>query len=1630
MAQDSSVPRGSNPFNQEAARALGKWRERLLDLSQRNPLLHFWRSRGTKIRIAHPELDQLYQALVLREKRLTFPKPTDQLLQLAEFGSSDDLTDGRDLRESPGDIRVDYATGSARDVIALQQKLRRLRDNARVALEEEGVNTLYVALGLLQWREPESAETEVAPLVLVPASIHHKLGQAYELSCYEPDPRSNPVLAYWLKQSFALSLPDFEPYSGISDGHFDLDGYFESVRSATAPLGWQVLEEAWVAHFSFEKLVMYDDLGQPGTEVAIAEHPVLGALVQAREYERRPLPAEISDPATAYDRHDLFPVLDADLSQLEVLAQARAGNSLAVEGPPGTGKSQTITNLIADAIRSGKTVLFVSEKRAALEVVRRRLQECGLDRLCLELHSHRTGRGSLAEEVNAALEGCLEAAPSPQVNAFRRRSALRKQLDEYVSELHRPRGAAGLTAFKVHGDLAKLALVPSIDAEMPSSALDIDGDQEQRMLERLRAIQETGVWDREADHPWRGAAPTQPLVLVRRALEASLRQLIDGLAELLRSQDEAKDALGDFVTARSVEDLGQVLDRLSVLANPPSPVRSALRARRDGNPMRPEEICSMLLELGADGRLLTDYRLRYSRWWRRLGPGYWKASRRVRASVGRRLPWREALAVLTAAQAYGDVLRSVAEGGDSAAEGVGNPASTGLSDGGNVTVSVLVWVGMSVLDHGTSRLPADVVLELVRRPGAVVSAAHELLERLKAIQGKIQASLEELSKLFPDGLDGIHLNSMALADLRDRAVTCQQNLASYDEWRNYWNAIQKAAEEGLRPFLKAARDRRIAGEHLEKAFLRALRQHWLQEVYSESPILRDFDRANHERQVREFAQLDRSLVKQARDLVLQVAYERQEPVRIAAGYLSESGRPSRGRPGQDEGIPELKKQIGLLCREVAKKRRRLPIRRMLPEIADLVSLLKPCLLMSPLSVATYLPRGRFRFDLVIFDEASQVLPEDAVGAILRAQQAVIFGDSKQLPPTPFFRRVLDDGSEDADEGEVGGDVEGFESILDLAKGALPKRSLRWHYRSKDERLIAFSNERFYRESPLITFPGPDLSADSTGVRLIVARDGRWETGSKRNLPEARRVVDLVREHLQQRPERSLGVIALGLSQAEAIDMELQRTLVGSPELAERLEGQGREPFFVKNLENVQGDERDEIILSIGYGPLTPGGPVPLRFGPINQEGGERRLNVAITRARYRTTVVSSFDPEALLRAPEALRRPGPRYLQEYLLYAKRQGRPAVSPNVDPRRLPESEFEEAVREALEACGYQVDAQVGQSGYRIDLAVRDPDRPDRYVLAIECDGATYHSSLAARDRDRLRQEQLEALGWRFHRIWSTDWIRNQGSALERVIQAIEKARRARAGELAGPPPTGAQQAWSGREQGAMVAAAEPRRTPGWSPASDKQPDTGDEEPEETERAPSLMPAPLELPVLRSESRRSPPSLLRGEPSSLSRPLPDPRQAPAKEVREALRSLIEEEGPLNMRLLLRLYVERCPSLQRAGRIVAGQLKRALWELRRSREVVIEDELGDRSLESQVVRLVGTPAVVKRPRRDRDLFEIPPSELSLVMARLAGPSAMEEVVFRALLQHYGFTRLTTARRKHLAMVRRIKPHIRGTNT
>lgn len=456
-------------------------------------------------------------------------------------------------------------------------------------------------------------------------------------------------------------------------------------------------------------------------------------------------------------------------------------------------------------------------------------------------------------------------------------------------------------------------------------------------------------------------------------------------------------------------------------------------------------------------------------------------------------------------------------------------------------------------------------------------------------------------------------------------------------------------------------------------------------------------------------------------------------------------------------------QEHLIKAEASKTRKHLPLRKVFAQAAEVLTAVCPCWMASPLSVSQLLDGGRQYFDFVIFDEASQVLPEDAVPAMLRGKGIVVAGDNKQLPPTNFFAAGDDD---DYAAEEESSSAEGFESLLDMMIPFVRSRYLDWHYRSRDEALINFSNRYLYQDR-LVTFPGPGgppviehvLAHQELGV------DGQEESSNS----EVRTVINLILEHARKRPTETLGVITMGIRHMNRVQAALDRELENHSNLHAFFDPNRNERFFVKNLERVQGDERDAIIISIGYG-KDRAGNLPLRFGPLLSSGGRRRLNVAITRSRQRLTLVSSFNhldiDVSKIRAGS-----GVELLRDYLQYAESNGKRLG--DVQLTTVPVNDFEADIFDVLSGQGLKLIPQVGASRFRIDMVAEHPQKPGRFVLAIECDGATYHSSYTARDRDRLRQQQLENLGWRFHRIWSTDWFLHKEDEVKRALIAFDKA-----------------------------------------------------------------------------------------------------------------------------------------------------------------------------------------------------------------------------------------------------------------
>jgi very-short-patch-repair endonuclease len=541
-------------------------------------------------------------------------------------------------------------------------------------------------------------------------------------------------------------------------------------------------------------------------------------------------------------------------------------------------------------------------------------------------------------------------------------------------------------------------------------------------------------------------------------------------------------------------------------------------------------------------------------------------------------------------------------------------------------------------------------------------------------------------------------------------------------------------------------DENIEPDHWRTTFDRVFDASLIDYAHRTRPVLAAFDRENHERLRNRYAGIDEGNVSSGGRRVLH--------------RLADTARARMN----DQAYREA---IDVVIKEASKSRNVMPIRLLTRRAFEAIRVLKPCWMMSPLAVSQYLPAGQV-FDLVVFDEASQMRPADAIPALTRGRQVVVVGDNKQLPPSNFFDNAINIESE-SDEDEDRADIADYESILDRCSSVVQQRMLRWHYRSRDESLIAFSNEHFY-DGRLVTFPTPAKRV-GLGVRLVKSASTYARGGTRQNRGEAADIAELAYHHARTRSNETLGIIAFSQAQQRAIEDALERMAESDPSTAVFFSGTRpvHERVFVKNLESVQGDERDVIILSVGYG-KDEDGKLSYNFGPLNRAGGGRRLNVAVTRAKNEMILVSSIDDRDL--DAEKCRDGGPFLIRSYLAYARAGGSSRGAVHATGRGV-DSPFEEDVRLVLTSAGHKVHLQVGASGYRIDLAVQHPEREGEYVLAVECDGATYHGTPTARDRDRLRDRTLQTFGWRIHRIWSRDWFRRRSDEIARLNDAIVRA-----------------------------------------------------------------------------------------------------------------------------------------------------------------------------------------------------------------------------------------------------------------
>ena len=762
--------------------------------------------------------------------------------------------------------------------------------------------------------------------------------------------------------------------------------------------------------------------------------------------------------------------------------------------------------------------------------------------------------------------------------------------------------------------------------------------------------------------------------------------------------------------------------------------------------------------IGADHRTAgrADWQSLYA--WLKLNYGALQQLSRLRDGIAKCLLQQEPPVpinrLITAARDAEQVNKLEREIGESTArmrESYGE-LFDGMATDWNAVLDALSWTGKLLAWLGES--PAlDELIAAVENVVTILPELDAYLPGSYASVRRFQTEDEYFLKAFsrPRFINGAEASS--LEHVGTLVQSWQDELPYLQDWLRFRYLENQFSQMRLSPALDALLVAQPPPNQIRRAFYKRLWGLWIDSVSAGETALLQFSGDFHNSQVERFRHLDQ----------LQMRYAKARLAAKLAEARPKSSWSSMGSP-----------EISTLEREVGKQRRHKSVRQLFGEIPNLIHAIKPCLLMSSLSVAQFLDPAKHTFDVVVFDEASQICPEDAVGAIMRSRQLVVVGDSKQLPPTQFFAVGETEDYDDEDEESPDKGIL-YDSILEECSGAgLPRKMLRWHYRSRCESLIAFSNKHFY-SNQLVTFPNPVVEGDDACVSLVLVPDGVYlrgkQAGGGTNRPEARRVAGMVMEHFQRNPHQSLGVIAFSQTQQTAIDDALRVLRQQKPWMEAHFAEDRSEAFFVKNLENVQGDERDVIFFSVGYG-KDAAGKMLMNFGPLNKLGGERRLNVAITRAKHRVCLVSSILPSDI--NPARTSAEGVLLLQKYMEFAQ-QGVSSLARETSESADAEADslFEWEVGEALQRAGLTIRRQIGCSGYRIDMAVIDPDHLGRYILGVECDGATYHSSKTARDRDRLRQQVLEGLGWRILRIWSTDWVKEPKRQVQRVLDAVQSA-----------------------------------------------------------------------------------------------------------------------------------------------------------------------------------------------------------------------------------------------------------------
>ncbi|MCE5213336.1 MAG: DUF3320 domain-containing protein [Methanobacterium sp.] len=1262
----------------------------------------------------------------------------------------------------------------------LQRRLFYINQRARSVMEEQGYNILYLALGFLKWKEENGTpDFREAPLILIPVELERrKVKGSFKLRWTGEDIIPNISLQSKLIEQ-GIEIPDFE-MPRTKDG---VTEYLEKVKtSISLEKTWEIVDKIYLGFFSFTKFVMYKDL-EPSSwpeDMPLEENPLIKAIFDPTDEELDPGFQE-NQVDQKLSSNDVYHVMDADSSQIAVIEDVKCGRDLVVEGPPGTGKSQTIVNLIAELLARGNTILFVSEKMAALEVVKDRLDSVGLGEFCLELHSRKSNKKEVLEKLESVLRNPkpVELSIENDLNTI---EELKSNLNQYVNLLHSPYEKIKWTPYQIFGVKERsLNYFERSQSKMPRFTMEnVDMctlRDWQRTVNKFKELTELYKLVKPVSHnPWRLTQPDPILPAEEEEIENLLDDALKIIDKLNNKSLELSKISGVNIP-ETFEEMEHLIAAVEIISSFPSLERDLiLNPSWDYDKLQVYQLIKSLEEykshikdlnhfkndvLGEDiEKLQIEFQGQKKKILKFLSGDFKKIKKKISELYLGNPPENderilEDLKQLIRCQ---QLLLNIKSQDEKAKSLFGSHWKAENSQAENLkTISEWILKFRKALKEGKINEKTLIILdsieqkEIKRITDELHQNYHEILNIITQLDSYLHFKINSLWKN--------ELTNTLINELNFEIFQLKEELSKLQNWSRFSSSRVECMDSTAPKLVELIDKDQIESPDiipcLEGNFADAL----LRDLFLKEPLLSRFVGDVHQKRIEEFQELDTKIIKLNR-------------YRIAENlYMNRPSLTSNASP---------RSELGVLKSEFSRKRGHMPIRKLLSICGGIIQSIKPCFMMSPLSIAQYLePHSvrNLRFDYVIFDEASQVKPEDALGALLRAKYAVIMGDTRQLPPTTFFDILIDVDSDDYDLAVLAD----MESILHLTKRSFPSKMLRWHYRSRHESLIAVSNQEFY-DDHLLIYPSPSQEAEDLGLKLIHLPETVYDRGkSATNREEAKEVIKTVFQHYQKYGDKkSLGIGTFNVRQQQAILEELELQLKLNPKMEKYFNHDQEEHFFVKNLETIQGDERDVILVSVGYG-FDSEGRLSHNFGPVNQDGGERRLNVLLTRAREKCVLFSNFrgrDLKLTNNSPFGLRA-----LKVFLEYAENKTLEQADKFSESN---DNAFEDAICEFLNEHGYQIHTQVGCAGFRIDLAILDPEYPGRYLLGIACDGPMYQSSRVARDRDRLREQILKGLGWRFIRLWSPDWYRNRSEVQKRLLALIEELLLEERGEDEFVPP----------------------------------------------------------------------------------------------------------------------------------------------------------------------------------------------------------------------------------------------------